>query len=226
MKILNYVQNKIFNISKKRVTKPIVCDLVNDVFTNNVYKFECIKALNSQQPYELTFVLDKNGKCLGEFIGTAETCKIGNLPNKNKLVIIHGHPQRDNGKTLPVSLEDFEFLNRNDNVEKIIAFNKYGEHSCLRKGKGYTKLTTKQLTDLKSCYIQSLLKSADNSEFDKISSLIKYCRENSKNCDMVKQEIAERLDKLQFCENSNAVIDDFWKKVSSKYNLIYDSNFR
>ena len=225
MKILNYAKNKIYNIKNKNVATPIACSKVIDEFRHNLYKAECVKALNSFHPYELAFALDKNGKCLGRFVGNQERCLIENLPKDIPIILIHGHPQGVNRKTLPVSLEDLEFMN-NNNVEKIVAFDKFGAQSYLQKGEIFTKLTSKQLSELKHCYINRLLKIADKSELEKFSSLISYCRRNSKNCDMVKQELAENLEKLQYKENANLIIDEFWQEVASKYNLIYFSNFK
>lgn len=211
----------ILKIGRNLHTVPVKLGNSPDMFSHNIGKQKCINALKCKNPYELVMVIDKSsGKILGEFMGDLKNCYV-KLPQKTSpLVLVHGH-NSIKGKTLPVSFQDFLLMN-DTNVNKIVAYNEKGQESYLQKNANFTPLSKKQIEQLKVSFLYHILNNASSAEADKVKSLIKYCIKN-KNSKLVKQEIAEKINDLQF--KSDGLIDKFWRKNAPKLNLEYFSNF-
>ena len=211
----------ILKIGRNRHTVPVKLGNSPDVFSQNIGKQKCINALKCKNPYELVVTIDKSsGKILGEFIGDLQKCHVKLPQETSPLVLLHGHVSVKE-KTLPVSLQDFLLMN-DTNVNKIIAYNKNGQESYLQKNANFTRLNKNQIEQLKVSYLHHILNNASSEDTAKLKSLIKYCIKN-KNSKLVKQEIVEKINDLQF--KSDGLVDKFWRKNASKLNLEYFSNF-
>lgn len=103
------------------------------------------------------------------------------LFNNKRYKLLHGHPELcdNNGQkyTLPVSFTDFEFLNKNDNLQEITAVNKYGHESTLRKSIKFKKITNNKLDELRYSYFETLYNLLCNkNEKEKIKELNEYVK--------------------------------------------------
>ncbi len=210
--INNKYKTNVFNLNNQ----------IPDKFISDIYKCDCINALNSENPYELVYVLEKHSeKCVGRFIGGTADCRLDfkNLPKNTPLILLHGHPANPNGASLPVSLQDFIIMN-DTNIEKIVAYGIDGRQSFLKKQPDFVPLNSKEIKMLKRKYLDFLINSASVEDKQKIDKLIKYCI-NNKNAKAVKHEIAEKLNELQYKSGSRSVIDSFWRDNAEGLKLIY-----
>lgn len=211
----------ISKIVNNNLTNPLKMTQICDEFCSDIYKAKCLDALKSENPHEIVILLDKkSGRYLCEFSGSAQECAI-DLPKVSEpLILLHAHPSID-GVSLPVSIQDFLVMNES-NVDKIVAYNIKGEQSYLQKTPQFKPLTNKQIINLQADYMRHIVSAAPKQEAEKIDALARYCVKN-KGSDMIKQEIAQRLMKLQF--QSSEIVDSFWKNNAPKLNLEYFSNF-
>lgn len=190
-------------------------------------KLRCVTSLLGKHPREAVCIVDKqSGELLTSILGNAETCLFDLGINGRKgrdLILYHGHVKTPNGKTLPVSLQDFLVIN-DTNIEKIVAFNSNGKQSFLKKNHNFRTLSSDEIIQVKNQYMQALLNGSKSSDTVKIKELQDYV---SKHPDAtgVKVEIVERLNALQQKDNAHDIIDKFWCHNANKYNLIYFSEF-
>lgn len=212
---------KLFKIEHNSLFNPIKPKLLPDIFSYSIGKQKCIDALRGENPYEMAVIIEKlSGKILSEFSGDLIKCSL-NLPKSSSpLIIVHGHVPV-NGKTLPVSIQDFILMN-DSNVQKLVAFNKIGQETYLQKKADFKPLNKSQIEQLKIAYLRHILSNASPEKVDKVKALIKYCIKN-KNAKLIKQEIAENLNELQF--STTDLVEKFWKQNAPKLNLEYFSNF-
>lgn len=212
---------KLFKIERNSLFNPIKPKLLPDIFSYSIGKQKCIDALCGENPYEKAVIIEKlSGKILSEFSGDLTKCSL-NLPKSSSpLIIVHGHVPV-NGKTLPVSIQDFILMN-DSNVQKLVAFNKIGQETYLQKKADFKPLNKSQIEQLKIAYLRHILSNASPEKVDKVKALIKYCIKN-KNAKLIKQEIAENLNELQF--STTDLVEKFWKQNAPKLNLEYFSNF-
>lgn len=211
----------LFKIANNNLTNPLKMTQVCDVFCSDIYKAKCLEALKCENPHEIVIFLDKkSGRYLCEFSGSAQECAI-NLPKVSEpLILLHAHPPVD-GVSLPVSIQDFLIMN-DSNIDKIIAYNIKGEESYLQKTSQFKPLNHKQIINLQADYMRHIVSTASEKEAEKIDALARYCIKH-KGSDMVKQEIAQCLMKLQF--KSSEIVDSFWRNNATKLNLEYFSDF-
>lgn len=192
-------------------------------------KVKCVEALNSPNPIERVILIDKaTGKIKFELTGDAQNCAVGLsnfTPFKGKTFILHhGHPAVDNnGTSLPVSLQDFLVMNDTPSLEQVIAYNKFGQQSYLKKNKNFEKLNSTQIKELKNAYTIAIM-SGKNKDINKINELLQYVKTHPEAMG-VKAEIAERLNSLQHNSSMKDNIDKFWRKNADKVNVTYYSDF-
>lgn len=192
-------------------------------------KFKCIDALNSPNPVERVILIDKaTGKIAHERTGDAQNCAVmfsNFAPCKGKTFILHhGHPAIDSkGTSLPVSLQDFLVMNDASGLEQVIAYNKAGQQSYLKKKVNFEKLNHSQIEELKAAYTQAIL-NGENKDTTKINELMQYVKSHPE-ARGVKAEIAERLNSLQLRSSMKDNIDNFWRENASKVNMTYYSEF-
>lgn len=192
-------------------------------------KFKCIDALNSPNPVERVILIDKaTGKIALERTGDAQNCAVmfsNFAPYKGRTFILHhGHPAIDNkGTSLPVSLQDFLVMNDASGLDQVIAYNKAGQQSYLKKKASFEKLNHSQVEKLKATYTKAILNGVNN-DTTKIQELMQYVKSHPE-ARGVKAEIAERLNSLQLHSSMKDNIDNFWRENASKVNMTYYSEF-
>lgn len=211
----------ILKIGHNPLLNPVKPKMLPDIFSHNICKQKCLNALRGENPHEMAIIIDKlSGKILSEFSGDLTKCSLSLPKNASPLVIVHGHPPV-NGRTLPVSIQDFILMN-DSNVQKLVAYNQKGQEAYLQKKVNFKPLNKNQIEQLKIAYLRHILSNASPEKVDKVKVLIKYCIKN-KNAKLIKQEIAENLNELQF--STSGLVDKFWKQNAPKLNLEYFSNF-
>ena len=110
-----------------------------------------LEGLRSESPHERGVLIDrKTGKIFGgKIIGeehsvplnkhlTEEQLEYVRDPD-NELWSLHGHPERKDGKTNPISMADLIALGRSQGVQVMIAFDKKGNTSSWRKTKEFSE---------------------------------------------------------------------------------------
>lgn len=207
-----------------RCIKPIFKS-VPDMYCNNILKQNCVSALKSSNPYELAYVIDKKTQIpVSKFVGNLHSCEIDLQGVSSPVYIIHSHPSVIGDISLPVSLQDYILMNNNPFIEKVVAYNIKGEESYLLKKPNFVSLSEKELENLKLRYSIFLINNLPVEVSKKVKSLINYSM-NNKNCDVINQEIADRLNNIQHSEFAPEIIDKFWREFSPYCNVEYFSNF-
>ena len=186
------------------------------------YKYSCVEALNSSNPKELVFLLDnKTGECVEKAVGDAVSCEFNKPAGKRLVSLLHGHaPILDGTETLPVSLQDFIVLNNNKNITQIVAFDKKGKESYLKKLDTFEQLSSSGLKELKKSYMKYLLDNSPKKDVEYINSLRTYCKYNPDSTG-VKSQIAKSITGLQNKEYSKELVNEFWKEKAAELNLEY-----
>lgn len=216
----NKVTNSIFSAVPPSVFRE---RLMPQVTMKDVCKMRCIDALKDTKPYEKVFILDsRTGVKLSEINGQLESCKISQkLINNGDVTVLHGHPQFENGVSLPVSLQDFILMN-DSSVNEIVAYNINGLESSLKKTPKFEKLKSSQIKELKNKYLNYLYTYASNTnkeEFDLFRSQIQM----SKYPLVYKMKLLNLINSMQKEKEGAIAIDKFWLNEASKYNIIYKS---
>jgi hypothetical protein len=170
-------------------------------------KTTAIRALNSDNPYEHMIVINSKGQVLKEIIGDKKEVRITKYLKLFDLAedtfLIHGHPS-----STPISIQDFNVLNFIASKE-IIAFNKKGEHSLLRKTNHYVQLTKEQLLDYNFKYLKEVLGITKTKLKNKRKSTLDI----------------EKILSLQHTPKGIKRIHEFWKKYAKELNLEYETNY-
>ncbi|MDY6309925.1 MAG: hypothetical protein SPL72_01465 [Cyanobacteriota bacterium] len=216
--------NKMQNISSTEILK-------KQNFLNADIK-KCVTALQGDNPREYAILADeKTGKVVTEGMGSITRCRLF-LKNfdypvkKKKLSIFHGHIPiitKAGKMTLPVSLQDFIVLNDSP-VRKIVSFDAKGRSAVLEKMEDFKKLTPEDLSDLKSYYMKELLNQSPKDKTDGIKKLYEYSKTHPQDL-AVKREITNEINRLQYQEGADKIIDGFWKKYSQDYRLRYNCDY-
>lgn len=218
----------------------------------NYAKNRCVSALQGHKPFERGVIV-KDNKILAEINGEATNIETKAQTSKMKgASFYHGHPTNDNG-TLPLSLNDYLVMISQE-LNKIVAFNKYGEHS-----------TMKQKT--KKSFLQTILPKSVKEKVDLLITLGKgsvatkeYANEYAKLFpkevqEKVKHKMHENIGmpyadsrELKACKQSRFTIKEFseistrekectqdgslanmldnlWTKLSKKLDFNYETNF-
>lgn len=195
-------------------------------FTYINAKSECIKALNSDKPYEKMFLINaKTGSTIGKISGETTKCEITQaLLDKctKDTIVLHGHPPFIDEISAPVSFQDFKLLNTTD-IKKIVAFNKQGQFSSLEKAENYEKFSKKDFNQLEKTYMNALIKELPSNSKSQVKS---YLTEYKKNNDKEKlSKILSIINDFQLTKDGAKATNDFWTKQASLNNLIYKTNF-
>lgn len=216
-------------------------------------KNRCIAALNYKEPFERGCAV-KNNVILCEINGEKRsvdfTPYIEILPGTD---IYHGHPNIYSNGSTPLSLDDY-ILMLSCNLNKIVAFNKYGEHSTLTNQKRkhiILKLLPKKLQNKLKIYNRLVNGNIATQQYatnysklfskqyqDKIRHSVHaqvglpYCNyyemtEYRKN-PYTKKEL-DSISKLsdEITENGtfSKFMHNFWLKTSKKLHCKYSTNF-
>ncbi len=193
-------------------------------------------ALNSDKPYEhLVNISNANNEILAEFKGDCKEVRSAlSLIDLMKVIwqgegytTLHGHPENGNGLTNPVGFNDFSALVKNEHNTEVIAFNKKGEISCLRKTGKYSQLSEEQLKEINEEIINILSMSLKKTQPVLYKRIVETYLQ-TKDSDLKKQ-LSQKFDSLLIQQDTtvyaNRVLHDFWKKIAPKIGLEYFTNF-
>ena len=205
----------------------------------DVYNYainQATKALNSSQPYEhAVYINNANNEVLAEFEGNKDKVYTAiSFIDKLKLklygegaTLIHGHPSFENGVTPPISHPDFETLCNNDFLTEIVAVDKKGKVSLLRKTPFFSppNETIKELVSTELVVI--LFDSFEETQPDKFVEIISAYQ---KETDSLKTlELKKELDYYVLGQDSteytNRAIHEYWQTTAKKLGLEYYTNF-
>ncbi len=220
-------------------------------------KSRAVAVLHSADPYEHMVVIDRqNNRIFGEYKGnkTSVSAMFDNAKLPLHSQVQHGHPAftlKDGTEiSTPVSFPDFRYINK-FNCDDIVAYNKQGEFSLLRKKPEFKSLSE----DLVKIYEMEMLRYIEPKLFEdiiqklpeefhdvvtmpqlykKILSLKNsgtYTPEYKAKCKECVKGIIKEFDKykgsfenLRSMENIRAV-DRFWRDYADELGLIYRTNY-
>lgn len=201
------------------------------------YATERIKeSLRAKEPYEhAIYINNATNEVMAEFKGDENQVHTAiSFVDKLKLKIlgkgatlIHGHPEYANGITPPLSHSDFETLCKNDFLTEIVAMDKDGNVSLLRKSPFFVSPDLTERDNVSNDLVVILFDSFENKDYDKFVEVISAYQQET---DSVKiKEIKKELDYYILGQDStiftNKSVDEYWKDNASKYGLEYFSNF-
>lgn len=218
----------------------------------NYAKNRCVSVLQGCNPFERGVIV-KGNKILAEIDGEAIVIDIKAQASKMKgASFYHGHPTSDNG-TLPLSLYDYLLMISHES-NKIVAFNKYGEHSTIKqknkksflqailpksvkekidllitlgKGSVATKEYANEYAKLFPKEVQEKLKHKMHENVGlpfADSRELKACKQNQ----LTIKEFREILTKENECIKNGSLanmLDNLWTKLSKKLDFNYETNF-
>ena len=201
------------------------------------YATERVKgALNRKRPYEhAVYVNNATNEVMAEFRGGEDKVNTAiSYVDKMKLkyygkgaTLIHGHPAYSNGVTPPVSYQDFEALCENENLTEIVAMDKDGHVSLLRKSTFFQPPDKPTRDRLFLELVVILFESFERKTPEKYAEVIKAFQEET---DTVKRlAIKKVLDYHVLAQDTtdftNRAIDRYWNENAFKYGLEYFSNY-
>lgn len=192
--------------------------------------------LMSSKPYEYAVFIDnESNEILAEFKGDESHVMTGlSLADEIKVgfrgsgvTLLHGHPTYENGVTPPISFSDFCTLTSLDYITELVAMDKKGNVSGLRKTPDYKPISDEQRIEIYNDYHKILIQAAQQEEPGRISELK---TEINATDDKIKQDSIYRVyeDLLFSFESSriaNKLWHNYWHANASKLGLEYYTNF-
>lgn len=208
---LSAIRN-IYPCSKLRFTSPVAASTYGREVVMN--------ALKISEPYERAIIKRRNF-VLADIVGDANQVNISEElieklgPN---LTIIHGHPTN-----LPLSVQDYVTLMKNDNIQSVVAYNADGEYSKL------TKLPKKQFKYFSKYRHSRLLKKRiDNARYYMGMHIYNLRTKIGKNMELLKKIHSEQISqkiKQQHRELANKM-NIVWSEYSKELGVKYEHNFK
>lgn len=218
----------------------------------NYAKNRCVSALQGAKPFERG-VLVKENQVLAEING--DCTKADLIPYSDKMIgadLYHGHPSIGSVE-FPLSLSDYIVL-ISQRLNKIVAFNKNGEHSTLinnKKNGFFIKLlpkkwqerimqleqigmgsiaTSQYAKEYAKMFPQEIQKKAEQALHAKIGvsygdiSKIEEFKKTKFTQDEI--EILNAVERQLTADGTFAKnINNFWKKFAEKLDCIYETNY-
>lgn len=188
------------------------------------------KALNdSNYPHEYLVYVGEDNEILGEFDGNNSEVH-GNLLFYDRLkkqllgykyTSLHGHPEH-NGYSSPLSFNDFEILNNDESLNEIVAFNKNGEKSILRKKDNFKKLDNETIKRMLQDYRNKLIEESKIKMPEKWNQVGKSIKNDFCNYTYTEEHVI--IEYQQSLEGIKC-IHNYWKNIAPKYNLEYKTNY-
>ena len=193
-------------------------------------KRKITKALNdSNYPHEYLVYVGEDNEILGEFDGNNSEVH-GNLLFYDRLkkqllgykyTSLHGHPEH-NGYSSPLSFNDFEILNNDESLNEIVAFNKNGEKSILRKKDNFKKLDNETIKSMLQDYRNKLIEESKINMPEKWNQVGKSIKNDFCNYTYTEEHVI--IEYQQSLEGIKC-IHNYWKNIAPKYNLEYKTNY-
>ena len=205
-------------------------------------KNKAVQALRIKRPYERIIIQSKN-QILDEIQGDLYQGEIDPSKYKEKIVIIHGHPDTyADGCTAPVSGADYMTLKEFSNIDSIIAYNSKGEYSMLTKRKSGFAFWDFIIAPLKSVkeyilYQQEFIKIIKELTPPKILKRKQYLAEKlervrrgkSLKCSAEMEEELKKInleqERLQSSQKGVIKIHNLWRTKDKKLGVEYSTNF-
>ena len=202
----------------------------------NYAKERVVEALNSDTPYEHAITINNaTNEIMGEFKGNKETvATYVSLLDEMKLAwhqkgytLVHGHPAYKNGNTSPLSFTDFQTLISNDNITEIIALNKKGEISRLRKKITYQPLDTPTISNVQIELGKAQIKAFEAKQPARYQQFIKdyLAATNDAKRDSIDKEFTDITNKQDSTNECIRLVQKFWRKTASSLGLEYFTNY-
>lgn len=187
-------------------------------------------ALNKDYPREYMVYIDKYNNILGEFNGNDDSV-YGDLLFFDMLKTkipgyyyssVHGHPGYD-GLSTPISCSDFEILNNENALKEVIAINKNGEYSLLRKKDDFEPLDFEKLYDIRHSLWDRLKEESQEKMPDKWKDVGKIISHDEFFDDKYTEQ--DVICEYQTTPDGINCIHNFWKENAPKINLEYKTNY-
>lgn len=153
---------------------------------------------------------------------------------KNRIAIIHSHPQNLGPSTMPVSYQDFMAINDCEAARSIYAINKQGEYSLLEKASkqrpSFLKVLNYETKNYNEAGCTKLYEDILSDRLDEIKSLMPENSILSEDLILVLESLAKKdselASKLSYLAGQEALEQHkFWLKYAPELGLKYDTNY-